>query len=80
MYVFINENPNHYFIILPKFRGKTCERDIFKQRLWSGYMFLKRQTYIQICRGEIAGMLFYSIQHLNLSPFLFKRISMHYKI
>jgi hypothetical protein len=24
MYVFINENANHYFIVLPKFRGETC--------------------------------------------------------
>ena len=28
MYVFKNENPNHYFIIFPKCRGDTCARDI----------------------------------------------------
>jgi hypothetical protein len=36
MYVFINENPNHYFILLSKFRGEICAREIYKQSLWSG--------------------------------------------
>jgi hypothetical protein len=36
MYVFLNENPNHYIIILPKFRGGIFARENYDEILWSG--------------------------------------------
>jgi len=75
MYVFINENPIHSFILLPNFRGDICAREIYQQRLQSGCNFfedpnLKGITigHIQIYRGEISSVRFHYVHHLNLSP------------
>jgi hypothetical protein len=63
MYVFINENPIHSFILLPKFRGEICAREIYQAKTLEWVDFFEEPNlkgitvgHIQICRGEISGM------------------------
>jgi hypothetical protein len=74
-FLFYKGKPYSLFYFFPNFREDICATKNYQQKFPSGWIFFEEPNsrgstvdHIEICIGEISGIRFHSINHVDHSP------------